>query len=287
MPERIRCAVATRNNVTGRSGIAGPNVPGNPSQCADQNPGSECVGAGARPVNTSGELVNACYGAADNRLAKESTFMNKFAKWRLILTCLLLIVSGCAQMAPAPAASTSAEIAVGKCTAVDAKLDEESFVYIGGIPQWVTIHGADCANPVVLFLHGGPGNALSPYAKSIYGAWEKQFTLVQWDQRGAGMTFDRNAELSESKLNVERMAQDGVELALYLTKHLGKQKVILMGSSWGSILGIHMAKMRPDLFYAYVGTGQMVSYRENQNASYEKLLSLASAAGDQTTVSAI
>lgn len=128
---------------------------------------------------------------------------------------------------------------------------------------------------------------MSPYAETIYGAWENEFTLVQWDQRGAGKTFAANPATTESALTVERMTQDGVELTEYLTRQLGKRKVILMGGSWGSILGVHMVKSRPDLFYAYVGTGQIVSYRENQNASYTKLIALALAAGDQKTVSAI
>jgi predicted alpha/beta-fold hydrolase len=73
--------------------------------------------------------------------------------------------------------------------AVDAKLiHEEMFVPIGGIEQWITIHGSDSANPVVLVLHGGPGDALSPYADALFEGWDKDFTMVEWDQRGAGRT---------------------------------------------------------------------------------------------------
>jgi pimeloyl-ACP methyl ester carboxylesterase len=182
--------------------------------------------------------------------------------------------------------SPKVEVA-GSCTSANATLDEKKFIMVGGIQQWITIRGASCDNPVILFLHGGPGNSLSPYADAIYGAWQREFTLVQWDQRGAGKTFAANPATAESALTVERMTQDGIALAEYLTRYLGKRKVILMGGSWGSILGIHMIKSRPDLFYAYVGTGQIVSYRENQNASYTKLIALARAAGDQKTVSAI
>lgn len=157
---------------------------------------------------------------------------------------------------------------------------------IGGVEQWVTIKGERCANPVILFLHGGPGNTLSPYADSIYGTWEKEFTLVQWDQRGAGRTYGRNAPPAESTLTIERMTEDGVALAKYLAEHLRKKKIILVGGSWGSILGVHMAKSRPDLFYAYVGVSQIVSYRENQSASYS-VIAMAHAAGDRSTVTAL
>lgn len=170
------------------------------------------------------------------------------------------------------------------CTSPAQKVHEEGYVQIGGIQQWVTIKGGSCANPVILFLHGGPGNPLSPYASAAYGAWEKDYTLVQWDQRGAGMTYGKSTPAEDATLTLEQMRDDGVALAAYLARHLGQRKIILMGSSWGSILGVHMVKARPDLFSAYVGTSQMVSYRENQQATYPRILGLARAAGDADTV---
>jgi len=109
------------------------------------------------------------------------------------------------------------------CPSPGQAVREEGFVSLGGIEQWVTVKGANCANPVILFLHGGPGNPLSPYADALHGAWEKDFTLVQWDQRGAGRTFGRSPP-GESKLTVERMAADGVELAWVRSR----------SSSWGA-----------------------------------------------------
>jgi pimeloyl-ACP methyl ester carboxylesterase len=171
------------------------------------------------------------------------------------------------------------------CATPAQSVHEERFVPIGGIEQWVTIKGKGCGNPVILFLHGGPGNPLSPYADSIYGSWDGEFTLVQWDQRGAGRTYARNAPPAE--LTIERMTEDGIELAEYLARHLGKEKIILTGGSWGSILGVYMAQARPDLFYAYVGFAQVVSYGENQSASYSKVMAMARAADDQETVRAL
>ncbi len=185
------------------------------------------------------------------------------------------------------ASAIPSEQGTGACVSTAQKVHEEMFVSIGGIEQWITIKGESCANPVILFLHGGPGNPLSPYADSMFGSWEKTFTLVQWDQRGAGKTYGRNPPLADSTLTVERMTEDGVELAKYLTQHLGKKKVILYGGSWGSILGVHMVKSRPDLFHAYVGYMQMVNPRENLTASYAKVIALARAAGDQSTVSTL
>lgn len=164
------------------------------------------------------------------------------------------------------------------------RINEEMFVRVGGIEQWVTIKGDDRNNPVVLFLHGGPGDALSPYADSIYGGWEKDFTLVQWDQRGAGRTYGKSGPLIEPTMTVERMVQDGVEVAEFLTKHLNKKKIIILGGSWGSILGVYMAHARPDLFYAYVGSAQLVNTRKNEAASYARVLEMARAAGDQQAI---
>lgn len=164
-------------------------------------------------------------------------------------------------------------------------VNEAGFVAIGGIEQWVTIRGESCANPVILFLHGGPGNPLSPYAERIYAAWEREFTLVQWDQRGAGRTFGRNPV--PATLTVAGMTADGIALADYLRARLRQPKIILVAGSWGTVLGVHMALARPDLFHAYVGAGQLVSYTENLTASYRALLARARAAGDGATLAAI
>jgi len=167
------------------------------------------------------------------------------------------------------------------------KVSEQGYLRVGGVEQWLTIQGRSCANPVVLFLHGGPGNPLSPFADAIYGGWEKDFTLVQWDQRGAGMSYGRNSPAPDTAMTLDQMVADGLEVAQFLTRHLGQRKIILMGSSWGSVLGIHMVKRRPELFIAYVGTAQLVSQTRNQAAFFEKLKVLAQSAGDQKTLAAL
>ena len=170
------------------------------------------------------------------------------------------------------------------CASPAQAVREQGYVPINGIGQWITVTGAACGNPVILFLHGGPGNALSPYADAIYAGWERHYTLVQWDQRGAGMTYAKQRPTDDVPLTLEQMRDDGIAVARYLRQRLGKDKVILMGSSWGSILGVHMAKARPDLFHAYVGTAQVVNARDNEAGMYRQVLALAQAAGDTATV---
>ncbi len=167
------------------------------------------------------------------------------------------------------------------------KISEEGFVPIDGIQQWVTIRGADCANPVVLMVHGGPGNPSTPFAENLYGSWEKDFTLVQWDQRGSGKTFAQNPDTATRSLTMELMAKDGVEVAAYATHRLGKRQVILFGGSWGSALAVNMLKLKPELFSAYQGTSQLVEYRANQSATYTRALELTRAAGDKQAVASL
>lgn len=158
-------------------------------------------------------------------------------------------------------------------------IDEAAFVKIGGIDQWLTIRGENRANPVVLILHGGPGGAMSMMS-ILFRSWERDFTVVQWDQRGAGRTYGRNGT-DEKPMTAERMTRDGIEVAEYLVERLRKKKIVLLGHSWGSELGVLMAKRRPDLFHAYVGTGQVVAKEEKEEILYARLMKRLEAAHDR------
>lgn len=163
-------------------------------------------------------------------------------------------------------------------------IDEASFVTIGGIEQWITIRGWDRDNPVVLFLHGGPGDVTNPWTFALFAPWEKYFSVVQWDQRGAGRTLRKSGPAVAPTITVDRMVQDGIELTEYLRKHLGKEKIIIVAHSFGSILGVRMAKSRPDLFYAYVGTGQVADSARSPSVAYDALLRKAKAIGGQGAI---
>jgi len=163
-------------------------------------------------------------------------------------------------------------------------IDEQRFVPINGIEQWVTIKGERCGNPVVLMVHGGPGNPLTIYSNKLFGPWEKDFTIVHWDQRGAGMTYGRNPPAEDDALTMEQLTKDGAAVAEYITRYLGKRKLLLWGSSWGSMLGIQMAHARPDLFDAYVGAVQVIQYKENEQTFYDVLLQRVRAAGDSDAI---
>lgn len=181
------------------------------------------------------------------------------------------------------APSAPAEIGEAVCTAAGKPVNEKGFTAIGGIQQWMRIKGSSCANPVVVVVHGGPGNPSTPYGDQMYKAWEKNFTVVQWDQRGAGKTFGRNPLADDVPLVVDQLRDDGIEVARYAAKRFGKRQVILMGGSWGSALAVHMAKAAPDAFCAYIGSAQLVGEFGSQD-SYNATLALARKASDQESL---
>jgi pimeloyl-ACP methyl ester carboxylesterase len=156
------------------------------------------------------------------------------------------------------------------------------YVKIGGIDQWIQIRGEDRDNPVILFVHGSPGGSTIPIS-SGWQPWEKYFTIVQWEQRGAGRTFRTTGESIAATMILAQMIRDGVEVAEYLRVHLHKNRIILIGHSWGSFLGIHIVKQRPDLFYAFVGTVQIVgkqTFEKQFELTVTHLKALAQAANN-------
>jgi pimeloyl-ACP methyl ester carboxylesterase len=138
------------------------------------------------------------------------------------------------------------------------RIEEASFITIGGIEQWVTVRGDDRRHPVLLLLHGGPGDVQSPFV-STYAPYEKDFVLVQWDQRGAGRTFEKNGAAG---VTLEKLIADGIDLAEQLHTRFPRAPLIPFGHSWGSIIETGMVQQRPDLFAAYVGTGQVTAWAD-------------------------
>jgi pimeloyl-ACP methyl ester carboxylesterase len=161
-------------------------------------------------------------------------------------------------------------------------IEQTCFVRLGGLDQWINIRGDDRQNPLLLVMHGGPGEAQWPQA-AHYRAWEKYFTVVQWDQRGAGHTYGRYGA-STPDMTLDRISNDGVELAAYLCRTLGKKKIIVLGHSWGTLVAVTMVQRRPDLFAAYVGTGQVGSWKGGLQIKFDAVLARARANRDAATV---
>lgn len=145
---------------------------------------------------------------------------------------------------------------------------QETFeVRLGGVRQVVNVRGADRANPILLFIHGGPGAVEMPIAWSFQRPWEDFFTIVQYDQRGAGRSYPLNdPAVIAPTLTLERYRDDAIELAELLRARYGKRKIFVLGHSWGSAVGLALAIERPDLLHAYIGMGQIIDMRDNERA---------------------
>ncbi|MGY1457672.1 MULTISPECIES: alpha/beta fold hydrolase [unclassified Luteimonas] len=158
-------------------------------------------------------------------------------------------------------------------------------VRLGGIDQWISVRGADRDNPVLLYLHGGPAQPMMPASWTFQRAWEDYFTVVQWDQRASGKTHRANdpAAVADT-IHIERYVEDAIELIALLRARFGKDKVVLMGHSWGTIVGMEVLLKRPDWLHAYVGLGQIISIEENESLGYEYALRRARTEGNREAI---
>jgi pimeloyl-ACP methyl ester carboxylesterase len=160
-------------------------------------------------------------------------------------------------------------------------VQELTAIEIGGLKQWISVRGRDRNNPILLYIHGGPASPEMPLSWTFQTPWEDYFTVVQWDQRGAGKTYTANdPELVKPTLTVDRMIRDAEEVTQYLRTAYGQDKIFVVGHSWGSVIGLGLAQRKPQWLYAYVGIGQVVSARGNERAGYEFTLRAAEAAGN-------
>lgn len=185
-----------------------------------------------------------------------------------IISCLLFI--SCSSSTP--------PITGADGSPLPGSIAEMTNIRIGGTGQFVLIRGISTNNPVLLFLHGGPGSVETPMVRSYNGELEKRFIVVNWDQRGAGKSF--RFFLPKETMTVDQLVADTRDLSRYLSNRFGKKKIFLVGHSWGSFLGMLTASRYPELYRAFVGVGQLVSPYENEKESYRFVLSNAAAMND-------
>lgn len=155
-------------------------------------------------------------------------------------------------------------------------------ITLGGVKQWILMRGEDTANPILLYLHGGPGFPEMPFTHIDSLCLEKHFIVVNWDQRGAGKSY--NPEIPLETMNIEQFLSDTYELIQMLRKRLSKDKIFLIGHSWGSILGLYTAYRHPEALYAYIGMGQVINAREAEMISYRYTVEKARDADDAEAI---
>ncbi|WP_415644222.1 alpha/beta fold hydrolase [Sphingomonas antarctica] len=208
-------------------------------------------------------------------------------KTLMLATSLALTTPSAAQVSPVPDPYAQGRAVVADINRIVTPngVQETFEATLGGARQVVNVRGADRTNPILLFIHGGPAAVEMPIAWAFQRPWEDHFTVVQWDQRGAGRSFLLNDPAAlASTLRPERYRDDAIELIELLQKRYGQRKVIVLGHSWGSIVGMMVAAKRPDLLHAYVGVGQVIDFRENEREGYAWTLARAQAAGNTEAV---
>lgn len=167
-------------------------------------------------------------------------------------------------------------------TVIPGSLSERVVVEIGGIPQGVFIQSANPSNPVLLFLHGGPGMVEFFMEENYPTGLAEDFTMVWWEQRGAGMSF--SSGIPPETMTLAQMIADTIEVADYLRDRFGHDRILLLGHSWGSYLGIQVAAEAPDRFFAYVGMAQIAHQLRSEIMAREAMIEAYRVRGDDAMV---
>jgi proline iminopeptidase len=161
----------------------------------------------------------------------------------------------------------------------DTAVNEQTYIALGGEEQYVEITGASSKNPVLLFLHGGPGWPQTPHLRYFNADLTKSVTLVAWEQAGCGKSFMRNP--NPKNLSVTQLINDAHELTQILKKKFKQDKIYLAGFSWGSVIGLQLAQKYPEDYAAYFGISQVIDINSSITLSREWLKEQAVLKGDK------
>jgi pimeloyl-ACP methyl ester carboxylesterase len=203
------------------------------------------------------------------------------------LAVLALALAPVAAAAGAAGGLPASAIAEAQRIATPEGIQSLEQVDVGDGKQWISIRGRNRANPVLLVIHGGPGTPTMPISWAWQAPWEDFFTVVNWDQRGVGRNAaDADRAQLVATTSLDRIVADGEAVIDHLTRRLGKDKVAVLGFSWGSIVGVRLAQKVPQKISVYSAVGQAVS------TAYEPVLiaeakAAAGAAGDAEGVAAL
>jgi len=157
-------------------------------------------------------------------------------------------------------------------------LSEKIWVDINGMKQGMFIKSRDVNNPLLLFVHGGPGMPEYWLTRWYPTGLENDFTVVWWEQRGAGLSF--SPDIPAETMTAEQFVSDTIAVTEYLRQRFGKDKIYLMAHSWGSYIGIQAAAQRPDLYQAYIGVGQISHQIQSEQLAYQYALDFYENTGD-------
>lgn len=160
-------------------------------------------------------------------------------------------------------------------------LSEKIHVQINGVDQGMFIKSRNIHNPVLLFVHGGPGMPEYWLTQRYPIGLEDHFTVAWWEQRGTGLSYH---DIQPEGMTAEQFVADTIEVTRYLLNRFGQEKIYLMGHSWGSYIGVQAAAQAPELYYAYIGMGQVSYQIQSEQLAYEYALAYHRQNGDQRIV---
>jgi pimeloyl-ACP methyl ester carboxylesterase len=165
---------------------------------------------------------------------------------------------------------------------IPGSISEKIWVEINGVNQGMIIQSKDPSNPVLLVMHGGPGLPEYFLTEKYPTGMENDFTVVWWDQRGAGLSY--SPIIQPETMTVEQYIADTIAVTQYLRQRFHREKIVLMAHSGGSFFGIQAVKQAPELYDAYIGVGQIVHQVESEQLAYEYMLQVYQAQGDTKMV---
>ncbi len=205
-----------------------------------------------------------------------SSVVKKNAVILMSLFGLMVIVVSISQLT-----ASTPRITVNQGAAMEGSIAELRKVTLNGHEEWITIRGESRSAPILLFLAGGPGGTQMAATRYELAELEKHFVVVNWDQPGSGKSYNC---MNRSKITVQTYVEDGSSLVKYLLEQFGQEKLYVMGESWGSALGIFLIAENPENYAGFIGTGQMVDFKETEILDYNKAIEIAKSKGDNEFV---
>lgn len=164
-------------------------------------------------------------------------------------------------------------------------INKSFFLELGGVEQYIEIIGTSTENPILLFVHGGPAWPQTPQIRYFNSELAEAYTLVIWEQRGAGKNFEKNP--NPGGLSLDQIVKDGNQLAEWLVKEYAQEKIYLAGYSWGSLVGVEMASQHPEFYKAYFGISQFINKQEGMEISRKWVKEKAQEAKDEAALQKI
>jgi pimeloyl-ACP methyl ester carboxylesterase len=228
-------------------------------------------------------VLGAAFGAAHTRRHRDGpAVLNGRARFGRHLRRTFAWISTGAMVALAVGLAWPASVAPirdEEGNPVENSVAEKIRVEINGVDQGMFIKSTNARHPVLLFVHGGPGMPEYWLTQQYPTGLEDHFTVVWWEQRGAGLSYDPS--LTADDMTVEQFVDDTLEVTQYLIDRFDQDRIYLMGHSWGSYVGIQAAAQAPELYHAYIGVGQLTHQIESEQIAYDYALDYYDRIGDQ------